>query len=273
MGIKKFFIYYSILSFLFPFLIFSRSFFLDKKASTFVEFESLISPRISKGGRWIGKGFVKQSLPILILAGHADSQGLSGSGTPGEYVALKNGKPMDSSISDELFWNLKLSRVIVQVGRSHGLNISFYDPLVRDIKDPNDIRTNWTVGSKHSLKGGYALEIHFDSYGKYGIGSGLIPPLSKNLNTVDEAIAKNFGRFPILFRGGLGASRRQIRILEVGKLEGYLEQNLRNPKTRDKTLNIIASRIVKSMIFGLHQKAGFNPLPDREDIFLPAIYL
>tara|TARA_Y100001968_G_scaffold331300_1_gene385543 strand:+ start:1243 stop:2064 length:822 start_codon:yes stop_codon:yes gene_type:complete len=273
MSIKKAFIYYCIVSFFFPLFILFKIFSLNNNYSEIVEFESLISPKVSKGGRWIGQGFVRQSLPILILAGHADSQGLSGSGTLGEYVALKKGKPMDSSMSDELFWNLKLSKTIVQIGKRYGLNISFYDPLEREIRDPNNLKTNWSVGAKHSLKGGYALEIHFDSYGKYGIGSGLIPPISKNLNTVDEAIARNFGRFPILYRGGLGASRRQIRILEVGKLEGYLEKNLRDQNTRQKTLDIIAKRIVKSMMIGLNQKAGFNPLPDRGDIFLPAIYL
>tara|TARA_Y100001968_G_scaffold251839_1_gene237117 strand:+ start:6111 stop:6932 length:822 start_codon:yes stop_codon:yes gene_type:complete len=273
MWIKNIFIYYCILYFLFPLFIVFRFSSLETNSSRLVEFETLLSPRKPKGGKWIGQKLVKKSLPILILAGHADSQGNLGAGTLGESVAVNNAKPMDSQMSDELFWNLKLSKLIVQIGKRRGLNISFYDPPVRYIKDPNNLNTNWTVGSKHSLKGGYALEIHFDSYGKYGAGSGLIPPVSKNLNTVDESIGKTFGKFPFLFRGGLGASRRQIRILEVGKLEGYLEKNLRDSNISQKTLNLLANNIVKSIIFGMNEKAVFNPLPDRGNIFLPAIYL
>tara|TARA_Y100001968_G_scaffold230934_1_gene213771 strand:+ start:567 stop:1397 length:831 start_codon:yes stop_codon:yes gene_type:complete len=271
---KNIFIYLGILSFLFPFLTWFRYVSLDyKDAMEFAEFQSLIGSQIDKGGNWFGGKVVNQSLQILILAGHADSQNFSGAGTSGEFVALNKGKPMDLSMSDELFWNLQLSKYIVQNGKKYGLNIDLYDPLDRDIKDPNNSTSNWSVGAKHSLKGGYALEIHFDSYGEYGIGSGLIPPISNNLNTVDEALASTFGRFPLLFRGGLGAPRRQIRILEIGKLEGYLEQNLRDPATRVKTLNLIANRIVKSIMLGLNQQAGFNPLLDVGDIFLPAIYL
>ncbi len=69
-------------------------------------------------------------------------------------------------------------------------------------------------------------------------------------NKIDESIARTFGRFPVSFRGGLGAPRRQIRILEIGKLEGLLEKNLRNIKTRQKTINLLSNQIVQAFIQG-----------------------
>ena len=95
------------------------------------------------------------------------------------------------------------------------------------------------------------IEIHFDSYGNHGVGSGLIPPFFETPNQIDESIARKFGRFPVLFRGGLGAPRRQIRILEIGKLEGLLEKNLRNLKTRKKTIELLASEIVQAFLNGI----------------------
>ena len=185
------------------------------------------------------------------MAGHADSQGLAGAGTPGEAVDKFGLNPMNPKISDELFWNLKLQDFIVKLGTKKGLNIRSYDPGIRNIDDPNDPRTNWSVGSKFAKSGGYAIEIHFDAYGKYGVGSGLIPPFSESPNKIDESIARVFGRFPVLFRGGLGAPRRGIRILEIGKLEGLLEKNLRNFKTRQKTIKLIANELVKALIKGI----------------------
>ena len=200
---------------------------------------------------WVGSKDVDKNIPILILAGHADSQGLSGAGTPGEAVDKFGLNPMHPGISDELFWNLKLQESIVKLGKKKGLNIRSYDPEIRNIDDANDPRTNWSVGKKFAKRGGYAIEIHFDAYGKYGVGSGLIPPFSETPNKIDESIARAFGRFPILFRGGLGAPRRQIRLLEVGKLEGLLEQNLRNLKTRQKTIKLIATEIVQAFLNGI----------------------
>ncbi len=199
---------------------------------------------------WVGRKDVDKSIPILILAGHADSQGLAGAGTPGEAVDKFGFKSMQPEISDELFWNLKLQESIVIIGKKKGLNIRSYDPKIRNIDDANDPRTNWSVGSRFAKRGGYVIEIHFDAYGKYGVGSGLIPPFSESPNKIDESIARTFGRFPVLFRGGLGAPRRQIRILEVGKLEGLLEKNLRNSKTRQKTIKLLANEIVKAFING-----------------------
>ncbi len=200
---------------------------------------------------WVGTIDVDKNIPILILAGHADSQGLAGAGTPGEAVDKFGLNPMHPGISDELFWNLKLQESIVKIGKKKGLNINSYDPGIRNIDDANDPRTNWSVGRKFAKRGGYAIEIHFDAYGKYGVGSGLIPPFSTRPNKIDESIAKIFGRFPILFRGGLGAPRRQIRILEIGKLEGLLEENLRNVKTRQKTIKLLANEIVQAFLNGI----------------------
>ena len=200
---------------------------------------------------WVGTQDVNKEIPILILAGHADSQGLAGAGTPGEAVDKFGLNPMDPEISDELFWNLKLQESIVQMGKKKGLNISSYDPGIRNIDDANDPRTNWSVGKKFAENGGYVIEIHFDSYGQYGVGSGLIPPFYEKPNRIDESLAIKFGRFPVLFRGGLGAPRRQIRILEIGKLEGSLEDNLRNLQTRQRTIKLLSNEIVQAFLDGL----------------------
>ena len=217
----------------------------------FVEnLELIIGESSNIPATWVGSEVVDKNVPILILAGHADSQGFA-AGTPGEAVDKFGLNPMNPVISDELFWNLKLQESVVKLGKKKGLNISSYDPIVRNIDDANDPRTNWSVGRRFANHGGYAIELHFDAYGKYGVGSGLIPPLSETPNKIDESIAKKFGRFPVLFRGGLGAPRRQIRILEIGKLEGLLEKNLRNLKTRQKTINLIANEIVQAFLNGI----------------------
>ena len=252
------------------FLEVSRKYILIRKIEDFTPVHRAI---FKNQIQWEGTHLVDKSLSILVLAGHADSQGNLGAGTQGEAVSLLGENPMNISISDELFWNLKIQKEVVKIGQKKGLNINSYDPGVRYIKDPDNPISNWSVGAKHALKGGYAIEIHFDSFGKYGIGSGLIPPINANLNTVDEALAVSFGRFPILFRGGLGAPKRKIRVLEIGKLEGSLERDLRNLNTREKTIKSIANKIVNSIIFGLNGNQDFNQLLDKEDIFFPAIYL
>ena len=215
------------------------------------DLELLIGEVSNLPATWVGTKDVDKNIPILILAGHADSQGLSGAGTPGEAVDRFGLNPMHPEISDELFWNLKLQESIVKLGKKKGLNIRSYDPGIRNIDDANDPRTNWSVGKRFAKRGGYAIEIHFDAYGKYGVGSGLIPPFSETPNKIDESIARKFGRFPVLFRGGLGAPRRQIRVLEIGKLEGLLEQNLRNLKTRQKTIKLLATEIVQAFLNGI----------------------
>ncbi len=223
--------------------------------------------------RWIGTKHVNKDIPILILAGHADSQGLVGAGTPGEAVDKFGLKPMDPKMSDELFWNLKLQESIVKLGKIRGLNIRSYDPGIRNIDDANDPRTNWSVGQKFAQNGGYVIEIHFDAYGDYGVGAGLIPPFSERPNKIDESIARKFGRFPVLFRGGLGAPRRQIRILEIGKLEGLLEKNLRDLKTRQRTIKFLSNEIVQAFLHAINGRTSFNPTLEKDDIFPPAKYL
>ena len=261
------------LSIFFSFLYaFSQLYFI--KHLNFIEdLELIIGSTTKLPTRWIGIQRVDKDIPILILAGHADSQGIAGAGTPGEAVDKYGQNPMNPEITDELFWNLKLQASIVQLGKKRGLDIRSYDPGIRNIDDANDSRTNWSVGKEFAKKGGYPIEIHFDSYGQYGIGSGLIPPFFEVPNTIDESIARKFGRFPILFRGGLGAPRRQIRILEIGKLEGSLEKNLRNIKTRQKTINLISHEIVQALLSGIKRQVISNPTLDDDDTFLPAIYL
>jgi len=134
---------------------------------------------------------------------------------------------------------------VVALGLQRGLNIRFYDPPQRSIVNGDDPRTNWSVGKAHAAAGGYALEIHFDAYGPDGVGSGVIPPIIQQ-SAIDESLAAAFGSYPRLFRDGLGAPKRGIAILEIGKLEGSLEA----------TLQAIAKRIVDAMEAGLSRPAG-----------------
>ena len=234
--------------------VFSRQYFIYSY-DTIDHLEFIIGEGVNLPAHWIGTKNVNKDIPILILAGHADSQGLAGAGTSGEAVDKFGSDPMDPEISDELFWNLKLQESIVQIGKMRGLNIRSYDPGIRNIDDANDPRTNWSVGKEFAQNGGYAIEIHFDSYGNHGVGSGLIPPFFEEPNKIDESIARKFGRFPVFFRGGLGAPRRQIRILEIGKLEGSLEKNLRNIKTRQRTIKLLSNEIVQAFLNGFKRHA------------------
>ncbi len=211
----------------------------------------LLGDRVLLKSNWLGLAKVNKQIPILVMAGHSDSQGIAGAGTAGSAVDIYGSKPMDPNISDELFWNLKVRDAIIRIGKRSGLNIISYDSGVRNIIDPNDPRTNWSVGALHAQNGGYPLEIHFDSYGEYGFGSGLIPALTRELNTLDESLAREFGRYPLFFRGGLGGPRRGIRILEIGKLDGKLEERLRDPKSRKETINLIANKIVRAIKTGI----------------------
>jgi len=213
--------------------------------------EALLGARVSSNSKWVGRVKVDRSLSFLVLAGHADSQGIGGAGTAGEAVDMKGLQPMDPSISDELFWNLLIMKEIAKLGKERGLNVNAYDPGTRNIVDGNHPDTNWSVGARHARQGGYPIEIHFDSYGKYGFGSGLIPAISTRLNTVDENLARSFGRYPLFFRGGLGAPRRGIRVLEIGKLEGQLEQLLRDTNSRQDIVRKIAIRIVNALELGV----------------------
>ncbi|MCP9887944.1 dehydrogenase [Cyanobium sp. ATX 6A2] len=207
--------------------------------------------RLSDRKDWLGARALPETVDILLLAGHADSQNMAGSGTPGEAVALRGAAPMQSGMSDELYWNLLTARTVEALGRQRGLAMRFYDPPLRTIHNGDDPRTNWSVGRNHARSGGYALEIHYDAYGPDGVGSGLIPPLQRRPSRVDESLAQAFGAYPLHYRDGLGAPRRGIAMLEIGKLEGPLEVALRDPSRRQATLNAIASRVVDGIERGL----------------------
>jgi len=195
----------------------------------------------------------KEGAAILVLAGHADSQRMYGSGTPGWAVGVGGAAPMQSGITDELYWNLRTARAVVAEGQRQGLNISFYDPGVRTIRNVQDPRTNWSVGQKHASEGGYVVEIHYDAYAPHGIGAGIIPAVAYGFSVMDEALAKEFGAYPYDYRGMLGGPRRGVSMLEIGMLEGALERGLRDPRQRKATLNRIARRIVSALREGLEQ--------------------
>ena len=200
---------------------------------------------------WVGQRPEPADLPILVMAGHADSQGIAGAGTGGAAVDLQGAQPMQPGIRDELYWNLAVARRVVALGLQRGLNIRFYDPPQRTIRDGDDPRTTWSVGKAHAAAGGYALEIHFDAYGPDGVGSGVIPALHRPFSRLDESLAQAFGGYPQQFRGGLGGPRRGITLLEIGKLEPPLEPALRNPSSRDQALAAIAERVVAALEQGL----------------------
>ena len=210
----------------------------------------------ARGKNWVGTTRPKAALPILVMAGHADSQRMAGSGTPGRAVDVGGAAPMRAGITDELYWNLLTAQAVVAEGRRQGLNMRYYDPGVRTIANEKDPRTNWSVGSEHASLGGYALEIHYDAYAPHGIGPGVIPAVAYGFSLVDEALAKEFGGYPYHYRGMLGAPRRGISMLEIGMLEGALEAGLRHPAKRESTLRAIAHRVVKALRAGL---AGDRP--------------
>ena len=158
---------------------------------------------------------------------------------------------MQPGISDELHWNLLTAQAIVRLGRERGLRIRYYDPEVRSIASGDDPRTTWSEGRRHAAAGGYALEIHYDAYGPDGVGSGLIPPLDRPPSRLDESLAREFGDYPLRFRDGLGAPRRGVAILEIGKLEGALERSLRDPAHSPLVLSAIAERVVAALARGL----------------------
>ena len=213
--------------------------------------DPLLGPRTRMPGRWIGRGAVKPDLPIVVMAGHADSQGMASAGTPGFMVDKQRQLPMQQGIRDELYWNLQVQKAIVQQGLNRGLNISAYNPPSFTIRNDADPDTNWSRAKLWSARGDYILEIHFDAYRPHGFGSGLIPAINRPLNVVDESLAQAFGRFPRNFRGGLGGPRRGIGILEIAMLEPPLEQKLRNPKTRSNTVNCLAERVVDALVKGV----------------------
>ncbi len=222
--------------------------------------DPLTGPRSRLSKNWLGTGLLPSHTQILVLAGHADSQGIAGAGTSGAAVDLGGAKPMQPRIRDELHWNLLTAQAVVGLGQKRGLAIRFYDPPLRTIVNGDDPRTNWSVGQAHVAAGGYALEIHYDAYGPDGVGSGLIPPLHRPPSRLDESLAEAFGPYPLLYRDGLGAPRRGIAILEIGKLEGPLEAALRDPNRSVATIDAIALRVVEAIERGLGRQPN-QPQP------------
>ncbi len=220
--------------------------------------DPLTGPRSRLARDWVGLRTVPADTPILVMAGHADSQNIAGSGTAGEAVARRGAAPMYPGISDELYWNMVVAAAVVQLGQQRGLNIRYHRPPFRTIVDGDQPGTNWNEGRNHALAGGYAMEIHFDAYGPDGVGSGLIPPLHRPFSRIDESLARAFGGYPWRFRNVLGGPRRGIALLEIGKLEGSLEASLRNPASREPTVQAIAERVVQALEEGLG-RSGSNP--------------
>ena len=215
--------------------------------------DPLLGPRTKEPGSWVGRSPVQTNLPIVVMAGHADSQGTASSGTPGYAVDQQNRAPMQPGIRDELFWNRAVQAAVVRQGKARGLNIRAYTPPSISIPDDDDPATNWSKAKVFSERGEYVLEIHFDAYRPHGFGSGLIPvlPNVRELNVVDESLAQAFGRYPRLFRGGLGGPRRGIGILEIAMLEPPLETKLRDPRSREHTVNCLAERVVNALVQGV----------------------
>ena len=77
-------------------------------------------PRIpGRGKNWSGDRMPKEGVPILVLAGHADSQRMYGSGTPGQ-AGVAGAAPMQRGITDELYWNLLTAKAVVEEGVARG---------------------------------------------------------------------------------------------------------------------------------------------------------
>ncbi|KZR86368.1 hypothetical protein MITS9509_00081 [Synechococcus sp. MIT S9509] len=232
------------------------------------EEDPLTGVRVTLSASWMGRATTSEDKEILVLAGHADSQGIEGAGTSGAAVDRGGARPMNPHMRDELFWNRRVRDAVVKTGQARGLNIRSYEPDQLTIRNEDDPRTNWSVGRRHHDAGGYALEIHFDAYGNHGVGSGLIPNLRSPATRIDESLALNFGRYPLNFRGGLGAPRRGISILEIGKLEGQLERKLRDPQSRNAVVAALALRIVEAIELGIGEAPATRKLsspPDADD--------
>ena len=232
------------------------------------EFDPLTGPRSRLQRDWVGRRRVSAATPILVLAGHADSQNIGGSGTAGEAVARFGAAAMYPGISDELYWNMVIAIEAVTLGQQRGLDIHYYRPPFRTIVDGNQVGTNWSVGRDHAASGGYALEIHFDAYGPDGVGSGLIPPVHRPFSSIDESLAQEFGGYPMAFRDVLGGPKRGIGLLEIGKLEGRLEASLRDPRSRQQAVQAIAERIVRALEIGLGRQitpTASNPATDNSN--------
>ena len=96
--------------------------------------DPLLGARTRKPGRWVGTTPMQQDTPIVVMAGHADSQGMNSAGTPGFAVGVKKQAPMDARMRDELYWNLKVQEAVVRLGKARALNISAYNPPALTIR-------------------------------------------------------------------------------------------------------------------------------------------
>ena len=86
---------------LFLIIFYAFSQLYSSKNFNFTEdFESIIGEGSNIPATWVGSKDVDKNIPILILAGHADSQGLAGPGTSGEAVDKFGLNPMHPEISD-----------------------------------------------------------------------------------------------------------------------------------------------------------------------------
>ena len=217
------------------------------------EEDPLTGVRVALPASWTGRATSSETMEILVLAGHADSQGIEGAGTSGAAVDRGGARPMDPRMRDELFWNRLVRDAVVKTGQARGLKIRSYEPDQLTIPNDEDPRTNWSVGQQHASEGGYVVEIHYDAYSPHGIGAGIIPAVAFGFSVMDEALAKEFGAYPYDYRGMLGAPRRGVSMLEIGMLEGSLERGLRDPRQRKLTLDRIAKRVVTALREGLEQ--------------------
>ena len=72
--------------FLIAFYAFTQHYYYTRNFYLKEDFELIIGEASNLAATWVGIKDVDKNIPILILAGHADSQGLAGSGTSGEAV-------------------------------------------------------------------------------------------------------------------------------------------------------------------------------------------
>ena len=116
MAINKVLNISKLIIFIITFYAFSQV-YSTKNLNITPDLDRIIGQSSNLPSTWVGSINVNKNIPILILAGHADSQGLAGAGTPGEAVDKFGLNPMNPEISDELFWNLKLQESIVKLGK------------------------------------------------------------------------------------------------------------------------------------------------------------
>ena len=87
----------------------------------------------------------------------------------------------------------------------------------------------------------------------------LFRSLHRPFSRIDESLAQEFGAYPMNFRDRLGGPKRGVAILELGKLEGRLEASLRDPRTRQRTVRLLAMRVVAALEAGLGRSGQTVP--------------